>query len=481
MYIDAQYLSVKTVPTDYSWDEGNPVQSTLVDCLCSEGQLIGYAPFCNMQIKSIIGRPNVFALAFNRKANFGDFYNSETSTQSTTTSGEHIFCHNYIMPGEYTLKIEQTQYITLNNEGRFECLQRHCVDWNWYNRQCDLDSPQNTTWANTASAGTFEKRWIYEKCEDDALGSYGVYYERGQSTEDRLPFSWQWYNFFNEDCDRRTEIYASVEPRQERLPSTDLPRTWDDAVFQGPYQVTWDDAAGPCIETRAEDSSWRWNKVLCNSNEVLNQKISWKDTKTNEIIPRIWRQVRGAGCLEVVPLLSAQTLTTTQEAHIKIIEIPPTVYLHIEQQPLSNTSPHTVRLSPRYIRCGSFPIERIVWDLGDGSPLFEQIRYDLNKEEPFVYSDQYGFDVDDPRNYDVIHTYYRTATDSSCFYPSITAYASSTNTSDCAAVVIGPLEFEPNNAVDFHLLQNKLTEKGTAYLGELNNDLALWNHQLSAS
>jgi len=480
MYIDAQTFSIKTVPSDYSWDQGIPNSSTLVNCVSSNGQLIGYAPFTAAQIKSIIGQPNIFAIAFNRKADFGDYYNSETNVQTTPNSGTHIFCHNYIMPGEYTLTIEQTQYITLNNEDRFDCLQKYCLDWNWTNRECIVDSSYNTTWANTISSQTFEKKWAYEPCEDNKLGTYGLYIEKGQSTENRLPFSWQWYNFFNEDSDERNVFYSSFEPRQERLLNTNLPRTWDDAVFQGDQQVTWDEALGPCLETRTDDSSWRWNKVRCDSNEVLNQKVPWKKTKKGEIIPRLWKQVRGAGCLEKIPLLSANTLANTKELFIKILEIPPIAYLHVEQQSPTNTSPYTVKLSPKYVQSGSFPIEKIVWNFGDGSPLLEQSRYDLNKNDPFVYSDQFGFDVDDPRNYDVVHTYYRTETSSSCFYPSITAYASSTNTSDCGAVIVGPLEFEVNDVKDFHLLQNKLNEKGTAYLGQLNQDIVMWNHKLSA-
>lgn len=481
MFIDAQYISVKSVSADYSWDQGNPIQNTLVDCITSEGQFIGYAPLCNVQIQSKVGDPNIFAISFSRKATFGDYYNSETNIQMNTVSGTHIFCHNYIMPGEYSLTIEQTQYITLNNEERFDCLQKYCLDWNWDKRKCVLDSDQNTTWYNTASTEQFSKKWAYEKCEDDTIGSYGVYFERGQSTEDRLPFSWQWYNFFNEDYDERMDFYASFEPRREDLPSTGLPRTWDDAVFQGPHQVTWDDAIGPCLETRVDDSSWKWNRVLCDSNEVLNQKVAWKHTKCDQLLPRKWKQIRGAGCLEIVPLLSAQKITIKREAFIKIIEIPPIAYISAEQFPSSNQSPYTVVLSPRYIRCGSFPIEKIVWDFGDGSPLLVQSRYNINKDVPFAYSDQFGFDIDDPRNYNVVHTYYRTNTNSSCFYPSLTAYASSTNTYDCAAMIVGPIEFESNTTSKFRLLQNKLGEKSTAYIGELGGEMVMWNHQLSSN
>jgi hypothetical protein len=132
-------------------------------------------------------------------------------------------------------------------------------------------------------------------------------------------------------------------------------------------------------------------------------------------------------------------------------------------------------LSPKYTKCGSFPIDKIVWDLGDGTPLIEQSRYNPIKGEPFVYSDQFGFDFEDPRNYDIIHTYYRTSTSGSCFYPSITAYASSTGTYDCASVIIGPLNFESHDQKNPRMLQNKLTENGIGYIGEMGSDISLWN------
>jgi len=483
MYIDTQIFSSKTVPSSYSWDQGNPTLTMMELCSASaEGQLIGYAPFCSVQVKSIIGKPNTFTISNTRKMNFGDYYNSETNTQTRHTSGYEIFYHNYIMPGEYTLTLEQTQYFTLNNQDSYTtCLQKYCLNWSWESRQCVIDSEKNISWNDAMTGGKFVKKWAYEHCEDNNLGTYDMYVERGQTSEERPSFCWQWYNFYNEE--EHDEMYtyiSSYEPKQERLPTTDLPRTWDDAVFQGPQQITWDDMVGPSIETRNSDASWRWNKVLSNSNQRLNQKITWKKTKKGDLLPRLWRQIRGAGCVEPVLLLSSTTLTTTKTSVIKILEIPPTAYLNVEIQSQTNSSPVSVRLSPKYVRCGSFPIEKIVWDFGDGSELLVQNRYNVNKNEPFVYSDQFGFDVEDPRNYDVLHTYYRTDVYSSCFYPSITAYSSSTDTADCAAAIVGPLEFQINDSANFHLLQNKLTDKGTAYIGQINQDISMWNHRLSA-
>lgn len=142
MYINTKIFSSKTVPSSYSWDQGNPTLSMLESCSASaEGQLIGYAPFCSLQIQSFIEKPNAFTIASTRKINFGDYYNSETNTQTRHTSGLEVFYHNYIMPGEYTITFEQIQHFTLNNPIiKLKCVQKYCMEWSWESRQCIIDS-----------------------------------------------------------------------------------------------------------------------------------------------------------------------------------------------------------------------------------------------------------------------------------------------------------------------------------------------------
>ena len=154
-------------------------------------------------------------------------------------------------------------------------------------------------------------------------------------------------------------------------------------------------------------------------------------------------------------------------------------------------TPLTVRLSPKHVICGSFPIEKIVWDMGDGSPLITQRRWAPTLEHPFVYSTSLLTETDptnlkvysgslendpqDPRNYDVEHTYYRTLQGPHSFYPSMTAYASSTGTYDTAAAVVGPLLFPTKDEeLKINLIQSELTSHGKVYIGEINNNVAVW-------
>lgn len=94
-------------------------------------------------------------------------------------------------------------------------------------------------------------------------------------------------------------------------------------------------------------------------------------------------------------------------------------------------------------------------------------------------------DAFDPRNFDVIHTYTRVTNEASCFYPSITAVASSTSTSNCAATVLGPVELTPlslsqtASATGFSILQNELTTKGKAYLVQVDKQVVFLSHQNS--
>jgi hypothetical protein len=133
-------------------------------------------------------------------------------------------------------------------------------------------------------------------------------------------------------------------------------------------------------------------------------------------------------------------------------------------------------LSPNLSRCGSFPIDKIIWNMGDGTSDIEINRYELPTNPNFIYTGLFESDIYDPRNYDVLYTYIRHSKNIGCYYPSITAVATTTETTDCAATTIGPIEFERIN--EFHLLQNHLlTDKTKIYLGEFNSGVGIWSHK----
>jgi hypothetical protein len=419
MEIKIENITVQTVLSTYSWDSGSPSNANVIEVtpLSSENYFC-YAPVANVLLSASIVNPHQDAITFKRTVDFGDFYNTETNTQTTNFSGNFLFCHNYIMPGTYTVTLSQTQYIPIYYE----------------------DS------------------------------SY-TYRESAPLAQTRSPFSWMWYNFFCKDTDRRLEFVGSVYPRQEHL-------TWDDCVFQGKRPLTWEDIADDPIEVVAKNVSWTWKCAKKISDNPLNQRLQWADAKRHTILPRTWSQIRKHSCLEIVPSLSANTITMVKEFLITVLDTPPTAYLevmHTNKNSITKESPCTVLLSPRNIRCGSFPIEKLIWDFGDGSPILEQTRRNVITEYPFTYSDEFSYDAEDPRNYDVYHTYYRTKTSGNCFYPSITAISASTGKSDCASAVVGPLKYQPHQKDTVRLLQNKLTDdEQVLYVGQVNSNVSFW-------
>ena len=293
------------------------------------------------------------------------------------------------------------------------------------------------------------ERTEYIKLSSETLQvSGGELYIQPAEEEGRSPLSWQWYNFF---CQSVGNPYNA-------------PTKWSDSSFQQPEQLTWTGSSGPCLD---ELTIWKWDNITLSAGQ-FNTDITW-DGSCSVYDNLTWDYIRSY----CAPVISSSTQTITKEALIRVLEIPPTVYLEV-QQSSNRTSPLTVRLSPKSIVCGSFPIEKIVWDLGDGSPLLTQRRWSNTLEEPFVYSGALSEDYQDPRNYDVVHTYIKTPQSQFSFYPSITAYASSTNSSDCASVMVGPLKLPTTTGSNFKLLQNELSEHGKVLIGQIDDNVAVW-------
>lgn len=446
MDIRVEEIQVKTVKANYSWDSGNPNVSNIVDAVSDDFEHLGYAPYVNVTLSATGIDANKYSVIFVQKTDFQDFYNTGTSVQTSPTSGLSVYGHTYVMPGTYKLKLIQTQFIKTNNP---------CCN---------------------------------PPCDDNITLDPSIYIEKGTTQKERLPYSWMWYCFMRQDNDPRTEFFGALEQGSECL-------TWEDTSFQGSRQLTWEDAIGPAFEVRAQDVSWQWKKVVCEpaEDELYNQKIKWQFTKQNNFLSRTWKQIKelgcdGINCLEVVPVLSANTVIREYERTIQVVEIPPDAYLTevnldgtliTQTFDTPKTSPHRVRLSPRFSRCGSFPIEKILWDMGDGTPVFEQTRWAVNESSQFVYNKEIEKDAFDPRNYDVIHSYNLTTNNTNCFYPSITAIASSTSTTDNASTIIGPIQLKPLS--HFSILQSELTDSGKVYLGEVKgefedkNQTVFWN------
>jgi hypothetical protein len=129
-----------------------------------------------------------------------------------------------------------------------------------------------------------------------------------------------------------------------------------------------------------------------------------------------------------------------------LTDIPPTANFITLTDEFGFT-PLEVELSPKSTISGTFPVEKIVWDFGDGTPLLTVSRYTTTSASPgVIYKPNYPTDPRDPRNYNVKHTYYRNIpTDPQHFYPSLTAYSANTQSYDTCSREIGPLGIKKKN------------------------------------
>ena len=256
-------------------------------------------------------------------------------------------------------------------------------------------------------------------------------------------------------------------------------------------QESLDVEQAPVLDLVAENDRgrifWRWNKLACESEGSGNicdtgqgdlsiTPITWLSAQCSEYYAKTWKEVTGS-CFEAPPVLTPSDLISNNLGNkIKVIEITPTAYLSAVQpiNPLARISPLSATLTARFTRCGSFPIEKITWDLGDGSPILTQRRWSINSSYPFVFTGAISTDANDPRNYDIQHVYTVTKNSGYTFYPSITCHAYSTGTTDCASTVIGPVQPQQfdKDVNKISLLQNNLNDqKSFAALLQVGDDV----------
>jgi hypothetical protein len=230
-------------------------------------------------------------------------------------------------------------------------------------------------------------------------------------------------------------------------------------IMPGLYSVTISNAEYSNID------SLTWNEVTIETNPAL-----------------LWPQYTGISATTlngqtVIPNVTAATNSSTVNFLISVVEIMPTAYLSSNVPSVSSdiVFPLTVTLTPRYTQTGSFPIEKIVWDLGDGSPLITKTRWDNNSSFPFVSTGALSADLLDPRNFDVVHTYTKPDNSVYSFYPSITAYTFSTGSNGSCAVAIGPIlatQQTSNNRLN--LLQTDLGVENSVIIGQVGTDIGVW-------
>lgn len=517
MIVTFDPLLPKTISPNYSWDDGYPslednVQDVVVD---SEGYYVGYAPFVLMRLSSVPVLQDCLdssSYTIFRSVDFEDHYNCQTRQLSTLGFDETQYCHVYVMPGTYEISTAYSAYTAAADPGKdptivyeqepiseyeapvFDLItgkNRGRIYWTWEKLVCDAEQICDTgrieptitsvPWVSAECGNFYEKTW------EDAMTSCNLTWRDAKSPlKVYCDVTWKTTKE-EEECSTWRDTKATD--------SCDSCTTWSHVKQKNFCTFNWKN-------TKAENECRSWKDLsqerLCTrwiqatEDYIRTQLVSdlvddpcnptcrtWKNTK-EDCSCLTWRETRFGdfdACFEAPPVLTPfKSLVNTSAYKIKVLEIPPDAYITADlpdQQ--DQISPLATTLTSRFTKCGSFPIEKIVWDLGDGSPLLTQRRWAINNSYPFVYTGALSADPKDPRNYDIEHVYEVTDESSRTFYPSLTAYAYSTGTTDCAATVIGPIKSQQYSLFDnrLTLLQNNINDQKTfAALLQIGNDIA---------
>ena len=245
--------------------------------------------------------------------------------------------------------------------------------------------------------------------------------------------------------------------------------TWNETECLSAKAKWWSDETA-CFQKYCK--AWSWYDLATNS----SNPVKWSEAETDAVFQKKWAYEANDTICTVSDATFLNTIETIEQNTIKqfiieVKELPPVASMFSVSGAVG-TSPHAVQLSPRNCKPGSFPIDRIDWDFGDGSPIKTVTRYALPSSTDVVNTGYFVSDLSDVRNIDVLHTYIRNKDTYSVFYPSLTCYSSCTNTSDSCCITIGPISL-PAAPTDLHLLKSRNTLKGNVHSFAENNNIAL--------
>jgi hypothetical protein len=403
-------VQANTVPDNYSWDIGIPLESgaTGVPAYTTENYVSGYAPAVNV-IFNNISQSNPNYPFVNYVWNFGDLYHDSTNNVSLTcaTTIQHL----YIMPGIYTVTLEhvQSRTRTILETDPLLCRGKFDVRWFWLEQESARTESLKTriTWDETSCTllpGVSANRWK-PKWWDNEQGCFEKYCR-----------PWSWYSLRN-------------------LPGRE-PIIWNDTGTNDKFQKKW---------------MYEANETQCD--------------------------VRNFQYLDTVEVIQGVAIKV---GVVEVKELPPTAGITCLTSPLTGITPYTIQLSPSACIPGSFPIDRIDWDFGDGSPIKTVTRFTDNLNDPdLIYSNIFFNDVLDVRNFDALHTYTRNANSYSVFYPSLTCYSANTSTSDSCCTTIGPILFQDSSNIQLVKVRN--TIKGNLYAFDVEKNIAFHTDTFSNS
>jgi hypothetical protein len=240
--------------------------------------------------------------------------------------------------------------------------------------------------------------------------------------------------------------------------------TWDQLACAGSIPKLWNDST-ECVQKYC--SSWKWHELQY----IGSNPFIWSQTKSNNAYPKKWAyEANDTECESinvVTTVLNAIQQSVIKTALITVLEIPLSASL-VNLSPItSGGSPLSAQFTPRFTQTGSFPIDKIDWNLGNDIK-YTVTRFGVPDPLLFTFTGSITSDLADPRNYDAITTYSQ-----GTFTPAITAYAMSTGATSVATTAIGPIpitEFNTNNN-NIKIVKVRSTENGSLYALDINNTL----------
>jgi len=209
---------------------------------------------------------------------------------------------------------------------------------------------------------------------------------------------------------------------------------------------------------------WNWYDLR----EAGDNPVAWEDTKTSATYAKKWVPEASTGiCQTNKSNLSSLNIAvvqsqTTESATVQVLEINPKASMYSVTRPVTGYSPLSLQITPRTTTPGSFPIDRLDWDFGNGLPIKTVTRYSSPDTTLFTFTCAISNDITDPRNYDALCTYSRKLNTYPVFYPSITAYSSSTGSYDTCSLTVGPVSLSSISG-QAHLLKVRNSPYGKLY------------------
>jgi hypothetical protein len=293
----------------------------------------------------------------------------------------------------------------------------------------------------------------------ETLGTGNDLLCRGTYSSDLNPFRWFWNDLNFGDVNAKT---------------------WDETRNGAPFQKQWADEL-QCFQKHC--TLWSWQDL-----QNVYPTI-WGDTQSGADKEKKWMfeendtvcSVNAASFLQTTGKIE-QTVTTTE---IVVKEKPPIAGMYCMTRPAAGYTPFTVRLTPRTTQTGSFPIDRIDWNFGDGSPIKTVTRFAPPSGADIVVNDilnpaAFPNDPDDVRNFDILHTYTVNRDTYPVFYPSLTCYSACTNTADSCCITIGPITLS-SHPTETHLVKARNTLKGNVYTFNVDGNVAFTTTTLTTA